>query len=240
MKIFLIAIVISLGGSLAADSQAQLRDASDGRRRLILGIQAGTSASILRFSDDCHRVGESIGVQFQERYSPNFHIGGIADAAVTDRIFVRTGLQALSKGWRGEGTQTDPTTGFRIASTDTFRMYYVQAPLLVSVQRGGSRIGAGLYYGYAFSAKFSSSSADTEAFRVDLGDRFEDTYSSSDYGYLLEFGYGVSRNVEVYGQLAEGLANQIPRQSVLAAEARGLALRSRHRALSFGMSYTFR
>lgn len=208
-------------------------------RRFRLGLQVELNATSLRFSGDCHKVGRSFGVVFEEQYSRNYTVAAITEVSLRENLWLSSGVEYASKGWNSATDVRDFETGATVSSRETLRMRYLQVPLLFNVSRRNAYIGVGGYWGYALSGRETSNQEGVEPVRFDFGSSREDLYSGTDYGVRVKAGYRMKREMSVFVQYQQGFANQIPRDSAAANRANGLNTEARHRAVGVGVSYLF-
>lgn len=231
-----VVVVMFMGWTSDLDAQ---NIAGRAARRFRLGLQVELNATSLRFSGDCHKVGRSFGVEFEEQYSRNYSVAVISEMSLRENLWLSSGLEYASRGWNSATDVRNFETGETVSSRETLRMRYIQVPLLLNVSRRSAYIGVGGYWGYALSGRETSNQEGVEPIRFDFGSSREDLYSGTDYGIRVKAGYRMTREMDVFVQFQQGLANQIPHDGVAANRSNGLDTVARHRTVGIGVSYLF-
>jgi hypothetical protein len=125
-----------------------------------------------------------------------FHLGLAAEIPILGPFAIRTGIDAVSKGFKLEETELG------ITYTGTSRPVYLQVPVVLAYNGRLFYFGAGPYFSLGVAGKYKTSFKGTgiNPFPIDLGeegdlkfgDNVEDDYASTDFGLVVEAGIKVS------------------------------------------------
>lgn len=125
-----------------------------------------------------------------------FQIGLAAEIPILGKLAIRTGIDAVSKGFQLEETQLGVTY------TGTSRPIYLQLPVVLAYNGRLLYFGAGPYLGLGVAGRYKTSYANSgiNPIPIDLGEEgdlkfgssINDNYAASDVGFVVEAGIKVS------------------------------------------------
>lgn len=125
-----------------------------------------------------------------------FNVGLAAEIPIAGRLAIRTGIDAVSKGFKLEETELGVT------NTVTSRPVYLQVPVVLAYNGRLIYFGAGPYFGLGVAGKYKASYKNTPSnpFPIDLGEEgdlefgstADDDYAANDLGFIVEAGIKIS------------------------------------------------
>ncbi len=156
-----------------------------------------------------------------------FHLGLAAEIPILGPFAIRTGIDAVSKGFKLEQTELG------ITYTGTSRPVYLQVPVVLAYNGRLFYFGAGPYFGLGVAGKYKTSykNAPSNPLPVDLGEEgdlefgssVQDDYSASDFGFVAEAGIKISI-LRIGLSYAAGLKDVLPENSIEDYKARHAVL----------------
>ncbi|MDX2278542.1 MAG: porin family protein [Saprospiraceae bacterium] len=146
-----------------------------------------------------------------------FHVGLAAEIPIAGPFAIRTGIDAVSKGFKLEETELG------ITYTGTSRPVYLQVPVVLAYNGRLFYFGAGPYFGLGVTGQYKTSYKNTPSnpLPVDLGEEGDlkfgstvnDDYSASDFGFVAEAGIKISI-FRIGLSYAAGLKDVLPENSI--------------------------
>lgn len=187
-----------------------------------LGIRGGLNLNNVIFSgpdaDYYNGIKQSV---------PGFHIGLATEIPIWGRLAIRTGIDAIRKGFALKETEPGVT------STYTSHPLYLQVPVVLAYNGRLIYFGAGPYFGLGVAGKYKVTFRDPNGnpflFNFDeegdlqYGDTAVDHYTSSDFGFVAEAGVKISI-LRIGLSYATGLIDILPGDAVADAKTRHAVL----------------
>jgi hypothetical protein len=158
-----------------------------------VGIRGGLNLNNITFTgdgaSDYNDIAKSVN---------GFHVGLAAEIPILGPFAIRTGIDAVSKGFKIEESDLG------ITYTGTSRPVYLQVPIVLAYNGRLIYFGAGPYFGLGVAGKYKTSftgtGTGTNPFPFDptdegdlkFGDTEDDDYAGSDFGFVAEAGIKIS------------------------------------------------
>ncbi len=156
-----------------------------------------------------------------------FHVGLAAEIPILGPFAIRTGIDAVSKGFKLEETEIG------ITYTGTSRPVYLQVPVVLAYNGRLFYFGAGPYFGLGVAGQYKTSYKNTPSnpLPVDLGEEgdlefgstLNDDYAASDFGFVAEAGIKISI-LRIGLSYAAGIKDVLPEDKIEDYKARHAVL----------------
>lgn len=174
-----------------------------------VGVRGGLNLNNITFTgedaSDYNDISKSVN---------GFHVGLAAEIPILGPFAIRTGIDAVSKGFKVEESELG------ITYTSTSRPVYLQVPIMLAYNGRLIYFGAGPYFGLGVAGKYKTSftGTGTNPFPFDptdegdleFGDTEEDDYSGSDFGFVAEAGIKISM-LRIGLSYAAGVKDVLPK-----------------------------
>lgn len=185
-------------------------------QKLQFGIKGGINIASYAWKSDYKKRMKS---EYNSKYSPNilFHIGAVANYALTKEFSLQAGLGISGKGYKetwtddlsytGEGPGGEGSLGEK--NKESHSLFYLEIPINAVYHYKNFYVGAGPYFGYGLLGIWKwSAPGDSDS--GNLFDKDDEGFRRADFGAKIQAGYRLNDKMSLGLDYGIGLTKLAP------------------------------